>query len=324
MPPCCQIPPGPYGHFLLGLKYDTEQFSKYVGNGSPLGIRRHAGFLTSGLHLEMKLWPPHGHLPCPPYKINDARHNSWQAMRQKSVNTFNPAERNAIFDSFPKSFPRRKSCALVEYDLWILKEIDTLCIRGLGQPGAVGGGGPGLPTTLATIGKTQKLINIYVKYQFCWQIAGQWQNIPAPGHFVSYKPPFSPQDFLCALHAPIDRQILKSLKNLAIGHHLKKQGALAGENLIQSSDGAKRPWSKLDCLRTYYGFQLALRRIAMRTWPKECGCFGLSDAIQKCGDMFQEEFSKGQECQGPDWIEIAKNIPDDIIDSTIEELKKTP
>jgi hypothetical protein len=40
--------------------------------------------------------------------------------------------------------------------------------------------------------------------------------------------------------------------------------------------------------------------------------------------MFQEEFSKGQECQGPDWIEIAKNIPDDIIDSTIEELKKTP
>ena len=83
-----------------------------------------------------------------------------------------------------------------------------------------------------------------------------------------------------------------------------------------------RPWSKLDCLGTYYGFQLVLRRIAMSTWPKECGCFGLSDAIQKCGDMFQEEFTKGQECQGTDWIEIAKNIPDEIIDNTIEELKK--
>jgi hypothetical protein len=239
---------------------------------------------------------------------------------------FTHAEKCKVFLGLCSSFPRRSGCALVEYDQWILLKIQDLrlgglCHAGLHHPWMP----PGKPPELGTIGLAQKLINIYVKYEFCWQIAGQW---PALGRYVS---PFSPQDFLCALHAPIDNGVIVSLvKNYSVGQYLKNKKRLRcygnppkeQSYIRQSSDNGWRPWSKLDCLRTYYGFQLVLRRIAMRTWPKECGCFGLSDAIQKCGDMFQEEFSKGQECQGPDWIEIAKDIPDDIIDSTIKELKK--
>jgi hypothetical protein len=246
---------------------------------------------------------------------------------------FNAAEKCTVFLGLCSSFPRRSGCALVEYDQWILTQIKDLRRGGLRHAGLLHRWmPPGKPPELGTIGLAQKLINIYVKYQFCWQIAGQWQNIPAPGHFVfPYTPPFNPQDFLCALHTPIDNVVIVSLvKKYSVGQYLKNKKLLRcygnppneQSYIRQSSDNRWRPWSKLDCLRTYYGFQLVLRRIAMRTWPKECGCFGLSDAITKCGDMFQDEFAKGQECQGPDWIEVAKNIPDEIITKTIEELKK--
>ena len=331
MPPCCQIPPGPYGNFLISLKYDTKQFSQYVGLGNPAGLVRYPNFLTSGLHFEMKLWPPHGGLPRR-YRFNDAQYNSWFAMSNRTTAPaakyprFTYAEKCKVFLGLCSSFPHRSGCALVEYDQWILLKIQDLrlgglCHAGLHHPWMP----PGKPPELSTIGLAQKLINIYVKYEFCWQIAGQWPALKP------YAPPFSPQDFLCALHAPIDNGVIVSLvKKYSVGQYLKRKKLLKyygkppneQSYIHQSSDNVWRPWSKLDCLRTYYGFQLLFRRIAMRTWPNGCSCFGLVETIKQCSDMFGQEFAKGQECQGPDWIEIAKNIPDEIIDSTIEELKK--
>lgn len=320
MPPCCQIPPGPHGNFHSSLLHDAQQFSRYVGGGLFQFVTLLTDFLTSSLHLEMKLWKP------PPlarfYQINHAEHNSWVAMSRRTVadrnvySHFNDAERNGVFNDFNSSFPRRRSrCALLDFDRPILTQIINLRNRGLLHAGLVQWQPPGKPPALGTVGLAQKLINIYVKYVFCWQFAGQFPS-PRP-----YAPPFSPKDFLCALHAPIDRQVLKSVKGLPIGVHLSNRGAIRGENLIQSSNGNSRPWSKLDCLRTYYGFQLLLRRIALFTWPNGCGCSHLGSAIKECGDMFEDEFVDGQECQGPDWIEIANNLPIDVIQATIEAMR---
>jgi hypothetical protein len=178
------------------------------------------------------------------------------------------------------------------------------------------------PPELGTVGLVQKLINIYVKYEFCWQIVGKWQANPHPGCFAPYAPAISPQDFLCALHAPIDRRVINEVLRLPIGQYLIRAHGLLRSGLIrQSSDNSFQPWSKIDCLRTYYGFQLVFRRLAMATWPNVCACFGSGATMASCGKMFEKEFAGGPKCTGPNWIQITADIPDDIIQQSLLEIE---
>ena len=326
---CCQIPipPPPFDH---SLQVDAERFSRYVGGGAPLNQIQTSNALTSALHLEMKLWIPDGQLP-EAYHINDAPYNSWSAMKTRTTaradvyRRFNNEEQPPIFYKLANSFPSRSGCSLLTYDRWILGQIEGLRSHGLNQANLqewhpVGGA---MPPELGSIGLAQKLINIYIKYYFCWQIAGQFID----GHFEhveNYDAPFQLRKFLCALHAPIDRIVIEKVLCLPLGKYLSREAVLRSGKIRQSSDGSWRPWSKLDCLRTYYGFQLAFRKIAMSTWPVSCACSGSAEnAIEECAKLFNEEFAAGPAGTGPDWIKVALEIPAPVIEETIDALSKT-
>lgn len=263
----------------------------------------------------MKLWPiPSNFIR---NKANDAQWNAWQAMRQRSKDTFRTKEKCDVYSKI--STPQRRECALLDYDKWILKKILYLKQLGLHQPAAKPASSSNLPTSLASIGKSQKLLNVYIKHQFCWQFLKS-------ANYTHTN--ISSVDFLCALHAPIDAFLLKAICQLPIGQWLNHQYSMIqrasqSSPIIRQSDNSWKPWSKLDCLRTYYGFQLVLRRIAIATWPSGCICSDISNGIywfEECVKMFKEEFSKNKKCDGPDWIEIAKNIPADVITKTIDSI----
>ncbi len=286
--------------------------------------------LTSGLHLEMKLWPASGGLPRR-YIPNNARNNSWRAMQIRGCNnTFIPAEQNKLFNGLLAGLPIPSSrvCCLGDYDGWLLDNVIGFRAAGLHPrrhpvPAVAHGS---TPTTLASVGLAQKLINVFVKYELCWQVAGQWLG----GIFHPYAPlqiPDLPQ-FVCALHAPVDAILVEKLLALPVGQHLMRKGLLKsriGSPLIQqSSDGSFRPWSKLDCLRTYYGLQLVLRRIAMATWPKGCACSASPDqAIKDCADWFNKKYGASNICKGEDWIQAACDLGKEVevIDKTLAVLR---
>lgn len=321
-PPCCHIPNAQNPNFPESLLPDASSFSQYVGGGNPQGDPVETNELTSALHLEMKLWAPNGLLPRR-YRPNDAEANSWEAMRQRSRNTFDAVERQAIFSRICLDSVKRR-CCLEDYDGWLLDAI--LNLRALGRqenriptPILPVTGGP-TPTTLASIGHGQKLINMFVKYELCWQVAGVWRD-GSHAHYSNLRI-LNLRQFLCALHAPIDSIVLKAIKELPIGAWLRRDGLMNPQgSLGQSSNGEFRPWSKLDCLRAYYGFQLMLRRVAMGTWPDGCACAdSADDAIKKCGAWFNKKYGDGKNFMAGDWIAAACALPDDVVRKTLKTI----
>ncbi len=323
--PCYQIHSGPTGDFLTSLQHDAEQFSIYIGGGTPSAtiLPNH---LTSALHLEMKLWPL-GRLKWP-YNINAKCLNSWKAMANRTTcgsrrftNIFRRAE---VFGSIALP-PRKCHCALNEYDLWILKLIDDVRTLGLANAGIaawIPASAKDKPPELTTSGLAQKLINIFTKYEFCWQQAGSWNGRV----FVPYRYRFMPglSQFLCALHAPIDAILIKALLKLPVGRWLRANGYIDQNSIrLIQADGQPRSWSKLDCLRTYYGFQLVLRRIAMATWPTRCACSkSAHQAIQDGGKCFNDTYGSGVPLE-KDWIAAACDIPEWVIEETLKKLGAT-
>ena len=344
--PCCHIPTPANPIFPPSLVPDAERFARYVG-GAPLGNGPNdvgapvpTAVLTSGLHLEMKLWQPNNPMPLNRYLINAHFGNSWTAMLAGWLipqlgERFSPQEKTEIEKllSLPNPVLGQQRCILTPFDNWALNLMVQL--RQMGQDAGRNPIPPGAghqTTALASYGRCQKLINIYLKYGICWQVAGQWIN----GFFVPYNAPPLPQlpQYLCALHAPIDRILLAGpqkqkgkpkrggIVNLPLGAWLVQQNLLMNNgDLWQSSDGQFRCWSKLDCLRTYYGLQLMLRRVAMQTWPKGCSCAPSPQAaIQKCADWFNETYPAEPSCVGPDWVQAACELPDSVIEETIRQL----
>ena len=311
--PCCHIPMPAKPVFPASLVPDAQHFSQYVGNGSPEIIAARTTVLTSALHLEMKLWKPTRFT----YWENDAQRNSWAVMRVvMGKDTFSPREKCDIFDLICKlpSSCVPSGCVLEQYDGWLLKTVLHLRVLGLDpirKP--IPAGTSRHVSALASVGRAQKLLNIFLKYELCWQMAGQW----LPSGFHPYAPlqiPNLPQ-FVCALHAPLDSIILKEIAGLPLGLWLRGRGLQKPSGNIQQSDGNFRPWSKLDCLRTYYGFQLMLRRIAMANWPKGCACSASHDkAIKACADWFNAKYpakniGKGQ---GQDWVQAACDLGKEV------------
>ena len=325
---CCHIPPP----IPPSLVPDAERFSKYVG-GAPLraiGVPHAATLLTSGLNLEMKLWKPTNYT----YQPNEHELNSWRVMSRRTTAPnilflrHTQQEKELIFSKIIKISPEYNNCNLIPFDDCLLKLInqlrhDALARLGIGVWGPVAP--PQRPPEVGTIGLAQKLINIYFKYEICWQFAGQWDV----GAFTIYTPKIPVlQNYLCALHAPIDSILLKEINKLPLGKYLINNRVLInGANLTQAN-GVKKPWSKLDCLRTYYGLQLILRRLAMNTWPKGCACSArdsetvaasASRLIKECADWYNSKYGANDNAIA-DWIKIATEIPQDTIDKTLEKL----
>lgn len=330
--PCCLIPAQNNPVFPPTLQPDAERFAKYVG-GAPLGNGLDAvgdpgptTVLTSALHLEMKLWQPTKFK----YRPNDAEWNSWEVMLVvMGKNTFVAAEKRSIFVAISTLPQLKYVCALIEFYGWQLSTILSLMSDGRRRaPVRNPPGGDQAVAALASVGRCQKLINIYLKYEICWQVTGQWIG----GRMAPYpvRIPALPQ-FLCALHAPIDRILLSAIRLTPLGNWLHGKGLMSksGTELTQSYDGLPRPWSKLDCLRTYYGLQLMLRRVAMSTWASGCACGGdagdhpakaAEELTRKCAEWFNEAYPINQPCQGPDWVEAACELDETVIKETIRQL----
>lgn len=351
---CCQIPNQNNPVFPSSLVPDAASFSRYVG-GEPLeqiGDQVEPGVLTSALHLEMKLWKPTKFKK--PYEINNSLKNSWVAMlagwnSKDQGDRFNADEKQGIEKDLASlaDIHVSGSCGLTDFDGWHLKLMVELRRKGQDQDRK-----PILPikhahtTSLASFGRAQKLINIFLKYELCWQVAGRWEN----EDFVVYaqhRIPNLPQ-YLCALHAPIDRILLEGgrekeqektdfgLLGTPLGRWLLVSEMIESNgDLKQSSEGKIRPWSKLDCLRTYYGLQLMLRRIAMNTWTAGCACGGGPkgdpDVAAKaltvaCAKWFENKYGEKHRCgQGQtDWVKAACDLPEQVIQETIKVLGLKP
>lgn len=334
--PCCHIPAPQAPGFPETLIAVAQSFVKYVG-GAPIneiGNPEPACIFTSALHLEMKLWRVERVMPRNRYQLNNHFGNSWRAMLatwNSTVhgNTFAENEKHQILLELVslKDLQRTETCALIVFDRWMLNKMIQLRENGrcpMRQPVLPA---YGRATALASFGLAQKLINIFLKYEICWQAVGQWGN----GQMVPYQPPAIPNlpEYLCALHAPIDRILLDALGSLAIGKWLKKAKLFNAttSQLKQSSDGSLRPWSKLDCLRTYYGLQLMLRKAAMLTWQPGCACSKSTNAaIQNCADWFNQTYGNEHPCGSGqlDWIQAACDLPELIIQETLKELRLSP
>jgi hypothetical protein len=326
--PCCHLPPP----IPPSLVPDAERFSKYVG-GAPLGaigVPHASTLLTSGLNLEMKLWKPTNYT----YQPNQHELNSWRVMSRRTTAPnrlflrHTQKEKDLIFSKIIKIKPEFNKCNLIPFDDCLLKLIiqlrhDALARLGIGlwEPVVP----PQRPPEVGTIGLAQKLINIYFKYEICWQFAGQWDA----GAFTVYTPKILfLQNHLCALHAPIDSILLKEINKLPLGKYLRNKRILINGDNLRQANGVNKPWSKLDCLRTYYGLQLILRRVAMNTWPKGCACSArdsetLADSasrlIKECADWYNSEYYANDNAI-TDWIKIATEIPQDTIDKTLEKI----
>ena len=337
--PCCQIPNPAALVFPPTLIPDAERFSKYAGGATLVDIGTIAPLtvITSALHLEMKLWDTKKSLP-QKYRKNDAKHNSWAAMSNrttapgKKFSRFSEdAKRHIYSDVSIKT--TSAACHLIDFDTWLLTIISNLRQRGLANANIQvwAPHGKNKPPELGTYGLAQKLLNVFLKHELCWHVAGRWVGYP---QFVLYAPSRSPDlpQYLCALHAPIDRVVLKALTALplGLGSDGKKLLKYNGD-VKQSSDGNFRPWSQLNCLRTYYGLQLMLRRIAMNTWPVGCACGGASGGTpaaaakkltQDCAGWFEKEFGpKHPRNNYPDWIEVACELTDEVIKKTFDTIR---
>jgi hypothetical protein len=268
--PCCHV--GLAGPFTNQFTSDAQRFSAYVGGAASLPPGAVGPELVSALHVDLKLWQPGpnqvplGH----PYRINDAFGNAWKAARpQRSPDPFQgrPDDRqwvkNAVFD-----LPQPPAgCVLSVFDQWILDTIEAIRDRSLNLAGGVA---PAQPYALSTIGMAQKILNLFLKYQACWHVGGQWDQ--APGQFVNHPASATVAPFLCALHSPIDSRLLNALLGSPIGQELVNLGWMNNQGYLQQANGVFTSWSNLDCLKTYFRFQLMLRKIAMRTWPPGCAC----------------------------------------------------
>jgi hypothetical protein len=175
---------------------------------------------------------------------------------------------------------------------------------------------------LTSVGMAQKLMNLYIKYRLCWQIIGEYPalvpRVPAPPGALN------PRAFLCALHAPIDNIMLAQFLKLSIGKYLLERKLLrvtpdGRTEIFQSNPQPFVPWTKLDDLRSYYGLQLAFRRVAMKTWDLGCACKPIPDSLRDCVTEFDKQYPPDRGSDR-DWLKEVLSINESVIQKTKEEL----
>lgn len=305
--PCCHIAAA--GPFLPSFTADCQRFSTFVGKGWPLPAQLPTLGLVSALHIDLRLWNAPKPLP-KIYVPNNAMVNAWRTARPpvcKDPFTALPGARAAV-EALVRNLPvlATAPCVLSVYDAWVLDTMQRIRAQGLAARGGPGFGGS---STLSTFGKAQKIINIYWKYQACWNSGGCWNA--APGGFLPNANPAG--GILCALHCPLDSVLFKKVRDgLALGRWLREQGLMDSRAYLRQANGVFSSWSNLDCLCAYYGFQRMLRRVATSTWPAGCACSGQGGAA---GGSFPPagQLTGPRAVGGPDWIEAADSVPEDVI-----------
>lgn len=312
---CCYTPLNAASR--KATKIDSEQFSCYVGAGSPKPLAPvPTPALISALHVEMRLWPAHGLLP-KKYRPNDIVHNGWAAMKVRGVSVAHDRAQkatavNAVIGAVP--LEPQEACVLNTYDKWLLQTIVTIRTNAAALPKARAACPRHMPSTLASVGLSQKLINICVKYAFCWEVAGQYDRATGAYSTVTTLPNVG--GFVCALHAPIDREFLTALSLLPLGKYLIDRKLIDKTGTrIRQSNGTFTPWSKLDCLRAYFGIQLVIRHLAIHSWPQGCAC-----TVDTGVAWFGKHFPEYENREAPDWITEAYEIPEEIFDATLVKL----
>lgn len=244
---------------------DCQTFARYVADA---GFQRPSVATQpefgSALHVEMNLWlPDKPHLNRRKYHPNDAEHNAWQAMQQCGIsNRFSDTEISRIFALIRDTFPKlqKDQCAITIFDNWHGQLLQTLRLCGLGQSNAIGTDLNKKPTTLATLGLVQKVVNVYLKYAICWSSVGRYQA----GRFIPHNLIPNILDFTCALHAPIDSILIKKLRQTPQGLAWINDGFLdCNRAWLKQANGSFTPWSKLDCAETYQKFQDGLRSVTV-------------------------------------------------------------
>ena len=263
----------PTGAYAVQLLADCQTFSRYVADaGFAPPMHSGAPALTSALQVEMSLWKPTSQQIGRRYHANDAEHNAWWAMQQMGIiGTFSPAEIAAVFATIRTTFPKLLpgQCARSVFDAWHLDLINGLRVQGLAKAGAIGATGTHKPTTLATLGLAQKVVNVYLKYVLCWEVAGRYQN--AAFTRISLIPNI--RDFICALHTPIDAILICELRATNLGQTSMAQGFLdRSQSRLRQANGSWAPWSKLECPQAYMKFQEGFRLEAEQSWPAGCAC----------------------------------------------------
>lgn len=320
MPKCCIHAPAAVHNDSLTI--DAQAFSAWVGGMWPPLTRPPLSppmpGLTSALHVDLKLWQPSKKLGRSP-RINDAEGNALKVARPQLTKTAPQWDTNDYRTIFGENGPiafktpkTSKSCAIIDYDTWLLEKIRDLRNWARGLPAFPGAA----PSFLTTIGMAQKSLNVYIKYMACWAYAGKFHRPPAA--FIAPIDPIGLSNFVCALHCPLDNFLLGALSETDIGKYLIKNQLLRATRTkqgwtckIRQEDGDWRPWSKLDCPTAYYALQWFIRRIAMATWPSGCS----AKCINPSGGIDPEGILKGIFPDAPTrsskWWEKLNACPDE-------------
>lgn len=156
---------------------DCQIFARYVADeGFQQQSVADQPIFGSALHVEMALWlPEKPHLSRNKYRCNDAEHNAWHAMQQSGISkTFNQFEIARVFALIRNTFPTLQpdQCAITVFDTWHSQLLQTLRICGLGKLDAIGANTKTKPTTLATLGLAQKVVNVHREVT----LSGAWRS----------------------------------------------------------------------------------------------------------------------------------------------------
>lgn len=255
------------------VRQDCAWFAGYVGGRSqqePVSGGMSVGAL-SALHADMRLWRPHGsapyHLPQGLYEANRALRNARtgaashrvsQKMAKAQPRGAHRVEETLLLHLPPPPEPRPDLPLLPQYDAWVSHSLRSL------QEAFEANDGETL-RIFGTLGTVQLFLNLFLKYQFAWLVAGRWEEdhfeptaLPANLYHLAAYPP--------ALHAPVENVLLTQLRGWM---PRSVTAALGSGGTVLDRHDQWVHWSRLDDFSTYLGVQILLRRWASRTWPTE-------------------------------------------------------
>ncbi len=308
------------GDFAQSLLNDCRDYARHIAGKfrpRPATLTNH---LSSALHLEMKLSKPKAELPNR-YLPNDLEYNTWKAMANRTTHMPDDEKilkeaKDEIFHRIRNVLPSTENCEAHDFDRKILTLLSELRDQGLTYFPNWASKPPWRPPELGTIGLAQRLVNLYYEYELAWTLtlrpASAEQEHPSQDLYALFP----------HLHATLHVAFIKALEPLPLGRWLTKKEYMRTGKFLNNSDGKYHSWWQTDCLRTYYGIQILLRRAAMTTWLPHISQDDITAMAQNAKEMYKETFpSKRMYCL--DWLELATDTSNEDLQNAIERTFKT-
>ena len=308
------------GNFALSLQYDAWDFSRYVAGKYRARPSRLCKYLTSALHLELKLGRANLELPSR-YLPNEVEHNVWTAMSNRTTLIPESAkdlssDKDSIFKQLREASRNPSGYESKDYDLNHLKVLCELREKGLAYYPQWAEKPPWRPPAMGTIGLSQRLVNMFYQYEFCWDLTYRPSSVSSP--------PSSEDmiNWLPFLHAPLHVSFIGALEKLPLGFWLTQKEYIRKGKIRDSLENKFVTWWKMDSLRTYFGIQLLLRRIAMNTWHPKITEERIQAAIFETKSAFDQTFPEKQ-CKTHDWVKLACDFDNQELQTIISKTIKT-